>query len=173
MEPIEFVIQTLTVAQDGLIRTVQDLTPYDLAWLPGLESNPIGFMLWHMTRSEDSLINSLARGGKPQVWETGKWGEKLELPPDPKDTGGRYTMEQVRSFKVPQLSALLDYHKAVRSNTIEYMKTVKPADLEAKIPFFGGREMPRSFIFSILLSEIFQHSGQIAYLRGMLKGLNK
>ena len=173
MQPIDFVIQTMNVAQDGLLKAVQDLTPYELNWRPGLESNPIGFLLWHVTRSEDSLVSSLLCGGKPQVWETGKWGEKMGLAPESKNTGNSYTREQVTCFTSPELSKLIEYHKAVRASTIEYLKGVKPADLEAKVPFFGGREVPAAFVFSILLSEIFQHSGQIAYLRGLLRGLNK
>jgi hypothetical protein len=173
MQPIEFIIQTLNVAEDGLLKAVQDLTPYELSWRPGLESNPIGFLLWHITRSEDSLVSSLLCGGKQQVWETGKWGEKLGLAPDSKNTGNSYNREQVICFATPELNRMIEYHQAVRACTIEYLKTVKPADLEAKVPFFGGREVPASFVVSIVLSEIFQHSGQIAYVRGMLRGLNK
>jgi hypothetical protein len=173
MEPVEFIIQSLDVAQEGNEKSVKDLNSYELNWRPGLESNPIGFILWHMTRGEDAMVNSLIRGGKPQVWETGKWGEKLGLSPEPTNTGNSYNMEQVASFKTPDIGALLEYSKAVRSSTIEYLKGVKPEELEAKVPFFGGREVPRGFVLSILLAEVFQHSGQIGYIRGMLRGLNK
>jgi hypothetical protein len=173
MEPLDFVGQTLTMAQEGLARTVDGLTPYEVAWIPALETNPIGFILWHMTRSQDSLVNSLLRGGKPQVWETGKWYEKMGLNPDPKDGGGRYTMEQVRAFKTPPLNVLMDYNKAVTANTVEWLKTVKPEDLKATLPFHGGREMPKSAFLSIVISEAYQHSGQIALIRGMLRGINK
>src|SRR5512136_1939402 len=117
MEPMDFIAQSLNMAQDGLTRSLADLTPYDVAWRPQPESNSIGFILWHMTRSEDSLVNGLFRGGKPQLWETGKWGEKLGLNPDPKNSGNGYTREQLVSFPTPELSKLVDYHKAVRVNT--------------------------------------------------------
>jgi hypothetical protein len=173
MEPVEFAIQTLGVAQQNLEKSVQDLNAYELTWRPGLESNPIGFLTWHLSRGEDAMINSLMRGGKPQVWETGKWGEKLGLAPESSNTGNSYTVEQVACFACPPATPLLDYHRSVRANTIVYLKSVTPADLAQKVPFFGGSEVPRSFVLSIVLIEVAQHYGQIAYIRGMLKGLNK
>lgn len=173
MEPCGFIAQTLGAASGNLEKAVVDLNAYELSWRPGLESNPIGFILWHMTRSEDSIVHGLLMGGKPQVWETGKWGEKLGLSPDPKNSGNSYTMEQVANFPACTAADLLDYHKAVRAATLEYLDTVKPEDLEVKVPFFGGSEVPRSFVLSIVVVEVGTHAGQIGYLRGMLRGLNK
>jgi hypothetical protein len=44
-------------------------------------------------------------------------------------------------------------------------------DEVVKRPFFG--ELSISQFFAITLSEITQHIGQIAYLRGLQRGLNK
>ncbi|MDY6892490.1 MAG: DinB family protein [Chloroflexota bacterium] len=169
----EFIEQTLKMAQRGLRKSVEDLNPGELEWKPGPESNPVGFILWHMARAEDAMINSIARGGQPQLWETEKWHEKSGMSADANDTGLMYTAEQVASFKIPELSVLLDYQDAVRGQSLEYVRGMEPANFEEKVQFPFGPEITKGRMFTMLISEVYQHWGQIAYLRGLMRGLNK
>ncbi len=62
----DFSLDNLDRVWQALMGTVNGLTDEKLAWRPGVEANPIGFVLWHQTRCEDTYIHSLIRQ-EPQV----------------------------------------------------------------------------------------------------------
>ena len=168
----DFVLDNLERIQRVLTEAVDSLTYEELTWRPGAEANPIGFILWHQVRCEDTYIQSLIRQ-QPQVWVSEKWYQKLNLPDDPWDNGYDYTAEQVAGFPVPELKDLSGYAETVRTRTIACLKTITPErfDEVVQIPDFGSISVGK--LLSDMLCELTLHTGQIAYLRGMQKGLNK
>ncbi len=170
METGDFILGMLDRMQQAVTTAVDGLTNEELAWRPGAEANPIGFVLWHQLRAEDGLIQGMIQK-KPQVWVSERWYQKLNLPEA--DSGGRYTAEQVTAFPVPELKDLLGYAEAVRARTAEYLKAMTPDKFDEIIqtPFLGEVAIGR--VLAFLLCEITQHIGQIAYLRGLQRGLNK
>jgi len=172
METSDFILDTLDCLQKAVTTAVNGLSYEELTWRPGAEANSIGFTLWHQLRCEDAFIQDMIQR-KPQVWVSEKWYEKLNLPENPEDVGYEYTAEQVAAFHVPELNDLLGYAEATRSRTVEYLKAMAPDKFDQVIQthFFG--ELTVGHIFAILLCEITQHIGQIAYLRGLQRGLNK
>ena len=171
MEISNFILDMLNHTQQALSGAVDGLTHEELKWQPNPEANSIGFTLWHQIRCEDAFFIGIAQQ-KPQVWISEKWYEKMNLSDDPDDSGWGYTAEQVAAFPVPELKDLLGYAKAVRSQTIEYLKSITPDrfDEVIKAPF---GELTIGQVFSLLLCEITLHTGQIAYLRGLQRGLDK
>ena len=109
---------------------------------------------------------------KPQVWTTEKWHERLKLPENPHDDGWGYTAEQVAAFPVPELKELLEYGESTRKQTIEYLKSTTAEKLGKAIQTPLG-ELTIGQTLAMLLCEITQHTGQIAYLRGLQRGLDK
>ena len=105
------------------------------------------------------------------------------------DSGAHYTAEQVAAFVVPDLKELLVYAEAVRKNTLEYLKGLKPKDFDkevnlppppvpAVIP--AGSPVPsRPFnpiVGSMLVHEVThlsEHAGEISYIRGLQRGMDK
>ena len=168
----DFVLDNLDRIQRVLTKAVDSLTYEELTWRPGAEANPIGFILWHQVRCEDTYIQSLIRR-EPQVWVSEKWYQKLNLPDDPWDNGNDYTAEQVAGFPVPELKDLSGYAEAVRARTVVCLKDITPNEFDEEIrqPEFGGINVGR--LFSYMLCELTQHIGQIAYLRGLQRGLSK
>jgi len=67
---------------------------------------------------------------------------------------------------------LLEYAEATRAQTVAYVKTMSAESLD-KVTHTPFGELTVSQVFAILLCEITQHIGQIAYLRGLQRGLNK
>ena len=49
----EFIEDTFNTEHQYLMDALGDLTPEELMWRAGSEANPIGWILWHMTRVED------------------------------------------------------------------------------------------------------------------------
>ncbi len=172
MDLRDFILDMLDRMQGAVTAAVDGLTHDELRWRPGPDANSIGFILWHQVRCEEVIVQSMIQR-KPQVWELEKWHEKLNLPENPMDVGYGYTAEQIASFPVPELSDLLAYSNAVRSQTVECLKSMTSDKFSEVLqtPFFG--EITIAKLFGHLLSEVTLHIGQIAYLRGLQRGLDK
>ena len=168
----DFILDNLDRTQRALMAAIDGLTAEELTRRPGAESNPISFILWHQARCEDTYVQSLIRQ-QPQIWVSEKWYRKLNLPEDPWENGNDYTAEQVATFTVPELEDLLGYTRAVRALTVECLKGMPLDEFDEVIeqPELGGINV--GSLFSYMLSEITQHIGQIAYLRGLQRGLDK
>ena len=168
MELKDFILKSLERTQTTLADAVGDLELDGLKWRPGPEANPIGFILWHLIRVEDRFIHVLIQE-KPQVWEEGKWCQRMNLPNNPGDSGFGYTVEQVAAFPVPELSVLLQYGEAVRARTIEFIENLEPAGLSRilELPRLGRVTVGELIIR--LLVEVNQHIGQIGYIHGLRK----
>jgi uncharacterized damage-inducible protein DinB len=169
MEVKEFIKAQLEGADMGLKRVLETLTQEEISWQPKSGCNSIGLILFHTYKSEDMFINSMLQQ-KKDLWETDKWYEKFGLPVT--EAGAHYTVEQVDAFKVPDLKAILDYGVAVRKATLAYLDTLKPADLEKKIEMRFG-PMPVAMVFSIIISHAASHTGEISYIRGLKRGMDK
>ncbi|MEW6142681.1 MAG: DinB family protein [Chloroflexota bacterium] len=165
MEVKEFLIKTLERAEVYLNESTNDLTLEEMKWRPGLQANPIGFILWHLTRGEDRFVANIQQ--KPQVWEDPAWPNSLNLPPDPNISGFGFTSEQVAAFPVPPLESLLRYHKAVRERTLSLIQSMTPADFDRVIEHPRLGKTTTGELFARIVVEISQHTGQINYLRGL------
>jgi len=158
---------------DGLKRTstrfLNTMTQQEIMWRPACGCNSMGLILFHVARSEDSFVQARLLG-KPQIWESGKWYNKLNM--QESETGSHYTIDQVNAFPVPDMKDLLDYYDAVRAGTLDYLKGLTPSafDKKVKLPF---GEFTVAGVLSLVVSHTAQHMGEISYLRGMLRGMDK
>ncbi|MCX7911667.1 MAG: DinB family protein [Dehalococcoidales bacterium] len=166
----EYIGLELDGIERGLKRVLDGLTQDEVKWRPCSGCNSIGLILFHIAKSEDSFVQVHLRGGK-ELWETEKWYERLGI--DRNEAGAHYTVEQVNAFRVPELNRLLTYVDAVRAQTKAYLATLKDADFERKIKMPWGGEMPVAVVFSIIVGHASQHIGEMSYLRGMQRGLDK
>lgn len=174
-----FIEQTIDECKRRIARTVRDLTPAELAWRPHTEANSIGFMLWHVARVEDRWLHCFAQDST-ELWRREGWAQRLGLPEDA--TGVNYTAQQLTAFPVPPLALLQSYYDAVRTATLAYLRSVTAEAFDAhpgRIPFpeVSPRPLPDDFtiarMFRQLIGEMNQHLGQIAYVRGLQRGLDK
>ena len=169
MEVTNFILDILDSQQIVLMTALDGLSYDELTWRPGSETNPIGFILWHQIRDEDYIQGMIQQ--QPQVWISEKWYEKLSMSDDPDEDGYGYTAEQVAAFIVPELKDLLTYAEATRAQTTEFLKALHPGEIDRIIqtPYWGKQSIGQ--IFSSFLCEVIQHTGQIAYLRGLQRGM--
>jgi uncharacterized damage-inducible protein DinB len=156
-------------------RTLDGLTNEEVSWHPRPDANSIGLIFFHMARSEDNFVNRLIQG-KPQLWETGKWYKKLNKGLE--DGGAHYTAEQVAGFVVPDMKALQAYADAVRKQTLDYLAEVTPEALDREVimPQMGPVKRPPASVGNILMMNVThlnQHAGEISYLRGLKRGMDK
>ena len=169
METREFIQGALDRIKQNMTRILTGLSPHELMWRPGPECNSIGLILFHQVRSEDSYVQGRILG-QPQVWESEKWYQKLNM--SVSESGSGYTVEQIAAFPVPELKGFMDYSAAVRAHTLEYLKG-KSNDEFNKVVTTPRGETTIGALFITIIVHLAQHIGDISYLRGVQRGLNK
>ena len=153
-----------------LERVLDGLTVDDLNQSPCPDCNSIGWLVWHLTRSQDRAIEDLM--GEEQRWVKDNWHARFNRAPDPTDTGLGHSREDVAAFKSPDSKTLLEYHHAVLEQTKHYIsKKLSETDLEREFdnPTYPHITTARVRIVGIVNDNL-QHVGQATYVRGMLKG---
>ena len=153
------VLQILEEALDGL-------TQDDVNNQPHPDCNSMGWLTWHLTRVHDHHIADLL--GEEQLWVRDEWHAKFNRAPDPSDTGFRNSSENVAAFRSPDVRTLLEYYRTVLERSKRYISNMSATDLNReldnpKFPTVGIRLVAN-------ISDNLQHAGQVAYLRGLLKG---
>lgn len=159
----DFIADALEKETGFLMAALDGLSPAEMAWQPAPDANSIGWMLWHMVRVEDMWIQFFAQF-QPELWESAGWHEKFGLPT--RDNGFGHTADQVNNFPPLDWPEFLRYRTAVRAATLAYLNTLTPADL-ATVPRERRPEMSLGAMFRQIIGELYQHTGQIAYLRGL------
>ena len=160
----------LTEYLEGLQKAVDGLTPAELRWQPTLASNPISWIVWHMARVEDRWVNQVLRGGV-ELWISDGWHAKFGMSEDAHGYGD--TAAQVRAMPDVAMSDVLEYYEAVRKSTLAHLEQMTPAELEATYDHPRRKGLTGAWILGHILVEESQHLGQIAYIRGMIRGRNK
>jgi len=153
-----------------LERALDGLTVDDLNKQPNSDCNSIGWTAWHLTRCQDG--DNVGLTGEEQIWIKDKWYSRFGRALDPLDTGYSHSSEDVAAFKSPDSKTLVEYHRAVLEKTLHYISNkLTEADLEREFEnqVFTGTTKVRRLLVAII-SDNLQHVGQIAYVRGLLKG---
>ena len=169
MDIKEYINSELEVLNRGSARVLDTLTQPEIAWRPACGCNSMGLILFHVTKSEDNFVQKRLQD-KPLLWESEKWYSKLDM--DVNEAGSHYNMDQVNAFHVPDMQELIAYHQGVRTNTITYLNSLNQEDFDRKVTLPFG-EFTVAGVFAVIVRHFAQHIGEISYLRGMLRGLDK
>ncbi len=181
MDMKELIQGGLTNEKRGLDRVLNTLTPVELRWQPKPDANSIQIILFHMAHIEDSIVLQRLQG-KPQIWESEAWFEKLKRPQN--DHGAHYTLADLTAFHI-DVKDLLSYKEAIRAKTAEYINGLQEADFSKKItlapfgppPPGGGARPPMEIavgsMLLMMLTHLAQHVGEISYIRGLQRGMDK
>ncbi len=153
---------------DDLERALGGLTPEERRFRPTPEANHIDFIVWHIARVEDSIINRRIRRDQ-QIWEQDRWYEKLGMPQQ--GIGEGFSVRQVEDLPGFSFDELMEYYKAVRRQSLHLIDSLTDEDLTL-IPDPDRPDQTIARILSHLLVEEAQHVGQIAYIRGIQRGFD-
>jgi len=153
-----------------LEKVLEGLTVDELNQRPTPDCNSIGWLAWHLTRSHDRNISELA--AEEQLWIKDNWHARFGRAPNPADTGFGHSSEDMAAFRSPDSQTLLEYHHAALDLAKRYISdTLSEIDLKREVesPTLGNVATVRARLVGII-SDGFQHLGQAAYVRGLLKG---
>lgn len=164
----DIIKMALTEYMDDLTKALEGLSPEERRFQPTPESHHIDYVVWHMARVEDGLVNRRIRRGE-QVWERDGWADKLGLPE--RDNGFGYSAEQVANLPQFGFDGIMDYYKSVRANVFQYIDGLTPEDLDVA-PSERTPDDTVGRILSHLIVEEAEHVGQVAYIRGIQRGIN-
>lgn len=147
-------------------QAVEGLDAERLTTAPGPGANPIGWLVWHMGRVEDSHIVHLT--GEEQVWVGGDWARRMGLEPDPANIGFGHGPEDVRAVRPEGPDVLIGYLDAVHSRTVAFLETLAPADLDRIVDRRWDPPVTLGVRLVSIADDCLQHAGQAAYIRGLL-----
>jgi hypothetical protein len=166
MEWQHLITGSLERVLETLEKALANTSQAELDIQPNPDSNSMGWIAWHLTRTQDRSISNLM--GDKQIWIKDEWFKKFKRAPDTQDTGFGHTPEDVAAFKSPEVVVLLAYHKAVLERSKRYLESLAFTELNRKVDHPRFPTVGVSLV--ALLNDSLQHAGQVAYLRGLLKG---
>ena len=166
MSATELYLEAIRRSDGDLKRSLDDLTTEELRNQPaGAGSNPIGWLVWHLTRTRDNIVASIA--GEKSVWDSGGWAAKFsmegELP--------RFTPEDVHTFDPKDFATLVGYFDSVAEHTAKVVGGLTEDDMTREVASTlpGRPAQPVLARLGVILNDNIQHIGQVAYLRGLIR----
>ncbi len=130
-------------------------------------SNPIGWLVWHLTRVQDSHIAELT--GDPQVWVEGDWAARFGMTADAHNHGYGHTAADVAAVRPDGPDVLLGYHEAVAVRTRTFLAGLAPADLSKIVDERWDPPVTMGVRLVSIADDDMQHGGQAVYVRGLLE----
>ena len=157
---------------DMVDRALDGMDYETMARRPNDSSNSVAWILWHMNRVWDALLNTMLADGV-QLWERGGWQEKYGMADrDPADRGVGWTADEVAAWQPPSVDVQLGYYEAMKSEIREYLSGLTLDELErmTQIPPMTEPHTVGAALGQRTWDNV-AHGGQIAYLRGYYQGM--
>jgi uncharacterized damage-inducible protein DinB len=145
---------------------VQGLSPEQLRRAPADGANTVAWLVWHLTRVQDSHVAELL--GTEQIYLSGGWAPKFGLEPDPADTGYGHSAAQVAAVAPASWHVLVDYYGAVHARTIDHLTGLTAEDLDRVVDENWDPPVTLGVRLISVYDDDTQHVGQAAYVRGLL-----
>ncbi|MGH3281709.1 MAG: mycothiol transferase [Trebonia sp.] len=153
--------------RENVADALDGLTPEQLAYRADADANPVGWLVWHLTRVQDDHV--AAAFGVRQVWVSGSWATRFGLPAGMTDHGYGHTAAQVATVAAATASAslLLEYHEETYAQSVKLVSEVSDADLDRVVDTRWTPAVTLGVRLTSVLNDDMQHAGQAAYVRGL------
>jgi len=198
LNAIDMVVRQLETVNLRMHHVAHDVTPELMSASASPESNPIGFLLWHMARSQDWAVHTAIRG-VPEIAWSAPWSEMAGISTAGMGTGFSQAAARELATRV-DLDQLMDYADAVSAAITAWVKGLKEADLDlipdvsahdAGIPAYqtpeflaemdSGPEHDQAigevggqplwlFLTSVSVTHLHRHLGELDLTLGVLTG---
>jgi uncharacterized damage-inducible protein DinB len=132
--------------------------------VPG--ANPIGWLVWHLTRVQDDHVAEIL--DQPQLWTSGGWAGRFGVPADADNTGYGHSDDEVRAIRPESAEALIEYYEAVAARTRELLDRITPRDLDRVVDERWDPPVTLGVRLVSIADDDIQHAGQACYVRGIL-----
>jgi len=166
MTPAELLTDYLERVRENVHDVLDGLGPDDLAHRPTRDANPIGWLVWHLTRVQDDHIADVAH--TEQVWIAGRFVDRFDLPYDSAEQGWGHSSEQVGQFRA-ETDLLAEYYDATHRRSLEYIAGLGPDDLDRIVDERWDPPVSLGVRLISVIGDDVQHVGQAAYVKGLLR----
>lgn len=165
MDGKDVLIEGFGRVKETLHGVVGDLDISQLTGQVSDEVNSIAWLAWHIARCIDAQIAPLME--TEEIWTNHGWYEKFDLPFDKAEMGYGMSSEDAGKVKA-SAELLLGYYDDVHTSLIEYLRTLKKQDFAEVIDRSYTPPVTLGVRLISILDDCLQHTGQAAYLKGML-----
>lgn len=166
MDAREVLIESFGRLPELVGDAVRGLSPEQLRQAPADGANTVAWLVWHLTRVQDSHIAELI--DSEQVYLSGGWAPRFGLKPDPSDTGYGHTAAQVAAVAPESRQVLVGYFEAVHARTMALLAGLSDDDLDRVVDESWDPPVTLGVRLVSVYDDDTQHVGQAAYVRGLL-----
>lgn len=171
----ELLIDGFDRVSQGLDEVLEGADRELLLYRPGPAANPVGWLLWHLTRVQDDHMAGLARvlgfdEVAGQCWGDDGWDERFGLPYDRWDIGYGQDAEQVAGFAVSDPELFTGYHAQVQEMTVSIVRRLTADDYVKIVDTRFTPQVSAGVRLISILNDTTQHIGQAAYAKGLYLG---
>jgi uncharacterized damage-inducible protein DinB len=152
--------------KEAVAEVLEGAEETDLSFRPDSSANTVAWLVWHLSRVQDDHVAEVA--GTEQIWVTGGWRERFDLPLPAGDTGYGHSSEHVARV-VARAGDLAAYHAAVATRTDEYLQGVADEDLDRVVDRRWEPPVTLGVRLVSVLADDLQHAGQAAYVMGLAR----
>ncbi len=166
MELRELLIDLFERITEHVHEAVDGLHPAALTTPPEPGANPIGWLVWHLTRVQDHHIAEILE--QDQVWASGGWAARFGVAADPNNTGYSHSWKEVMAIRPESAEALIEYFEAVAARTRVLLEQTSPKDLDRIVDEGWDPPVTLGVRLVSIADDNIQHAGQASYARGIL-----
>jgi len=148
-----------------VLRALKDATPAELRFRADPGANSIAWLVWHLTRVQDSHFAELR--DEEQRWVSEGWAERFNLSLEVASTGFGHTREEVEIVGGAPLELLLGYHNAVHEHVEGFLRGISDSDLDRVVDTRWDPPVTLGVRLISVLSDNLQHAGQALFVRGI------
>ena len=164
MLPNEVLSEAFSRVRTVVHSAIEDASIEVLTYRADSEANTIAWLVWHLARGQDDHIADLM--AEEQVWTTGGWAERFDLPFDTRATGYGQNADEVAGVRV-KAELLGLYYDAVHARTMDYVSTLSDADFGRVVDTSWNPPVTVAVRLVSILADNLQHAGQASYVRGL------
>ena len=149
----------------GVHRLLEAVDERVLGFRPDPDANTIAWLVWHLTRGQDSQIADAYE--LEQVWTSEGWVERFGLPFSSAAAGYGHSSEEVAAVRVP-VHLLRSYYDATQRVTLAQIAATSDADLDRIVDRRWTPAVTLGVRLVSVMDDDMQHVGQAAYVRGVV-----
>ena len=167
MPLIAFIAHMLEQVDEETQTSLDGMTLEQILWRPTEESNPMGWLAWHIARTQDLRSSFLL--GREQIWIEEGWHERFGLPADAENTGRGNSDADVSALQPESVEALAEYCALSSRRVREYAGALGPGAEDEVIDNPEGGRTELGAVLNRMVHGGLTHVGQLMYVRGLIE----
>jgi hypothetical protein len=162
----ELLVDAFGRVQGSVHRVLDGLSEAELTARLDPDANPIGWLVWHLSRVQDDHVADVA--GTEQVWRARGWAERFGLSYDVRAIGYGHSSDEVGRFGGVGTEELAGYFDDVHTATVDFVRGLTDRDLDRVVDTSWDPPVTLAVRLVSVISDDLQHVGQAAFVRGVL-----